>query len=158
VVSPAGERAALPSITVKADGTVVMMYETYGADGKVHIHIASSEDFGASISSDIEEYSFTPLPLSEVNPANTNADREFGDYDFLTSIGDTFYGVFAGLGDVDIGAINTTDLIDPFFFSGTDAVPEPGSLVVILVGVSITYMAALQKKKRAELSSKCFGQ
>gem|GEM_PF-6252830 len=46
------------------------------------------------------------------------------------SIGDTFYGVFAGLGDVNAGGINTNGLIDPFFFSGTDAVPEPRSLLV----------------------------
>src|SRR5262249_29003199 len=81
-VSPAGERAALPAITVLDDGTVVITYEAYGADGKVHIHVASSVDFGASIASDIEEYSFTPLPLAQVNPSNPNADREFGDYDF----------------------------------------------------------------------------
>jgi hypothetical protein len=48
------------------------------------------------------------------------------------SIGNTFYGVFAGLGDVNVDGINTTQLIDPFFFSGTDAVvPEPGSLALL---------------------------
>ena len=52
------------------------------------------------------------------------------------SIGDTFYGVFAGLGDISAGGINTTGLIDPFFFSGTDAVPEPGSLWLVLTGVA----------------------
>ena len=143
------QRAALPAITVKDDGTVVMMYETYGDDGKVHIHIASSDDFGASISSDIEEYAFAPLTLAQANPDNdglpppcvpspTNGcpDREFGDYDYLTSIGDTFYGTFAGLGDVNAGGINTTDLIDPFFFSGTDAVPEPGTLLLVLTGLA----------------------
>ena len=131
VVSSAGQRAALPAITVKDDGTVVMMYETYSTqDGKVHVHIASSDDFGASISSDIEEYAFTPLTLQQAT-GSTTSNREFGDYDFLTSIGDTFYGVFAGLGDVNAGGINTTDLIDPFFFSGTDAVPEPASLALL---------------------------
>ena len=149
VISPAFQRAALPAITVKADGIVVMMYETFADDGKVHVHIASSSDFGASISSDIEEYGFTPLTLAQANPDNdglpppcvpspTNGcpDREFGDYDFLTSIGDTFYGTFAGLGDVNAGGINTTNLIDPFFFSGTDAVPEPGTLLLVLTGLA----------------------
>jgi hypothetical protein len=135
VISPAGERAALPAITVKDDGTVVMMYETYGADGKVHIHLASSDDFGASISSDIEEYSFTPLTLAQAT-GSTTSNREFGDYDFLMSIGDTFYGIFAGLGDINAGGINTTGLIDPFFFSGIDAVvPEPGSLALLLTAL-----------------------
>jgi hypothetical protein len=137
VISPAGQRAALPAITVKDDGTVVMMYQTYAADGKVHVHVASSDDFGATISSDIEEYSFTPLPLPQAT-GSTTSNREFGDYDFLMSVGDTFFGVFAGLGDVNAGGINTTGLIDPFFFFGTDAVittPEPGSLLVVLTSL-----------------------
>jgi hypothetical protein len=125
------------------------MYETYGADGKVHIHVASSADFGASISSDIEEYSSAPLPLAQVNPGNPNADREFGDYDFLMSIDDTFYGVFAGLGDVNIGGINTTGLIDPFFFSGTDAVPEPGTLSLVVTGLSVATW--LSRRRRVSL-------
>jgi PEP-CTERM motif len=135
VISPAGERAALPAITVLDDGTIMMTYETYGADGKVHIHIASSVDFGTSIASDIKEYSFTPLTLAQVNPNSPNADREFGDYDFLMSIGDTAYGTFAGLGDVDAGGINTTGLIDPFFFTATD-VPEPASWSLVLTGLA----------------------
>ena len=149
VISPAFQRAALPAITVKDDGTVVMMYETYGDDGKVHVHIASSDNSGVSISSDIEEYDFTPLTLAQANPDNdglpppcvpspTNGcpDREFGDYDYLMSIGDAFYGTFAGLGDVNAGGIDTTGLIDPFFFSGTDTVPEPGTLLVVLTGLA----------------------
>jgi hypothetical protein len=134
VISPAGERAALPAIAVKDDGTVVMMYETYGADGKVHVHVASSDDFGATISSDITEYSFTPLTLLQATGSSTS-NREFGDYDFLMTLGDTFYGVFAGLGDVNAGGINTTGLIDPFFFFGTDTVPEPGTLSLLLTAL-----------------------
>jgi len=133
VVSPAGQRAALPSITVKDDGTVVLMYETFNTqDGKVHVHVASSDDFGATISSDIDEYSFTPLTLAQAT-GSTTSNREFGDYLFLTSVGNTFYGVFAGLGNVNAGGINTTGLIDPFFFFGTDvaAVPEPASLALL---------------------------
>jgi hypothetical protein len=133
VVSPASQRAALPAITVKADGTVVIMYETFGADGKVHIHIASSDDFGASIDSDIALYDFTPLSLLQATGSATS-NREFGDYDFLTSIGDTFYGTFAGLGDVNAGGIDTIGLIDPFFFSGTD-VPEPASLSLLVAAL-----------------------
>jgi hypothetical protein len=103
VVSPAGQRAALPAITVKDDGSVILMYETFNAqDGKVHVHVASSDDFGATISSDIDEYSFTPLTLAQAT-GSTTSNREFGDFLFLTSVGDTFYGVFAGLGDVNAG-------------------------------------------------------
>ena len=134
VISPENQRAALPAITVKADRTVVLMYQTFAGDGKVHVHVASSTDFGASIDSDVEEYRFTPLTLLQATGSSTS-NREFGDYDFLMSIGDTFYGVFAGLGDVNGGGIDTTGLIDPFFFSGTDAVPEPGSFWLVLTGL-----------------------
>src|SRR5438309_7766444 len=55
------------SITVKDDGTVVLMYETFNAqDGKVHVHVASSDDFGATISSDIDEYSRSEEHTSEL--------------------------------------------------------------------------------------------
>jgi len=37
-------------------------------------------------------------PDADFRP-NPNADREFGDYNFQMSIGDTVYGTFAGLGD-----------------------------------------------------------
>ena len=61
-ISPTGQRAALPSITVLNNGIVVMEYETFNAqDGRVHVHVATSDDFGATIASDIDEYSFTLL-------------------------------------------------------------------------------------------------
>ena len=131
VISPNGQQAALPAITVKADGTVVMMYETVDANGRVHVHFASSDDFGATISSDIDEYDFTPLSLLAAT-GSTTANREFGDYVYLTSIGNTFYGTFAGLGDVNSGGINTTGLIDPFLVIGTDSIPEPSSIALLL--------------------------
>ena len=136
VVSPAFERAALPSLTVKDDGSVVILYETADANGKVHVHIAASDDFGATIATDIVEYSFTPLTLLQAT-GSTTSNREFGDYNFITSIGNDFFGTFAGLGNVNAGGIDTTALIDPFFFSGSDVtVAEPGSLALLLAGLS----------------------
>jgi hypothetical protein len=88
-------------VAVLANGTVVMMYDTYDGN-QVHVHIATSTDFGASISSDVIAYSFAPLTLLAATGSSTS-NREFGDYQYLTSIGDTFYGAFAGLGDVNAG-------------------------------------------------------
>jgi len=143
VVSPAGERAALPSITVKDDGTVVILYETYNAQtDKVNVRVAASDDFGSSISSNILEYSFTPLPLAQAT-GSTTSNREFGDFLFLTSVGNTFYGVFAGLGNINDVGIDTTGLIDPFFFSGVD-IPEPSSLAVL--GSALILLAYLRRR------------
>lgn len=133
VVSPPGERAALPSVTVLADGTVVVEDETYNAaNGKVEVRVAWSSDNGATIAGDDLEYSFTPLSLVAAT-GSTSSNREFGDYLYLTSLGNTFYGTFAGLGNVNSGRINTTGLIDPFLFTGS--VPEPASLALLLAGL-----------------------
>jgi hypothetical protein len=62
------------------------------------------------------------------------------------SIGNTFYGTFAGLGDVNAGGIDTTGLIDPFFFSGTDAVPEPASLSLLLAALGAAGFFGIRRR------------
>ncbi len=45
VISPPGQRAAMPSLTVLANGAVVVQYETYNsATGKVIVNVADSLD------------------------------------------------------------------------------------------------------------------
>jgi PEP-CTERM motif len=138
VVSPSGQQSALPSLTVLADGTVVMMFDSF--DGTmVHVHVVSSSDFGASIGSDVVEQSFTPLALSAIGASN----REFGDYAYIMSNGNSFFGTFAGVGDVNAGGINTTGLIDPYFFSGS--VPEPNTL--LLLGTGLVSILGVQRRR-----------
>lgn len=144
IVSVAGQWAALPSVTVLADGTVVVMYDAYNStDGTVHVHIASSSDFGATFGSDADIYSFTPLTLLAATGSSTS-NREFGDYQYIMSNGNNFYGTFVARGNSG-GANDTSTLVDPFFFSGTDA-PEPASLV-ITAGALLAL--ELKRRKRA---------
>jgi hypothetical protein len=143
VISPAGQQSALPSLTVLADGTVVMMYDSF--DGTmVNVHVVTSRDFGASIGSDVIERSFTPLSLSAAT-GSTTSNREFGDYAYLMSNGNSFFGTFAGVGDVNAGGINTTGLVDPYFFSGTDSVPEPNTL--LLLGTGLVSILGVQRRR-----------
>ena len=137
VVSPAGQQAALPSITVLSNGIVVMMYDTWNGS-QVQVHLATSMDHGLTIATDVIEYSFVPLSLFAAT-GSTTSNREFGDYQYLDSIGDSFFGAFAGLGNINGGGINTTGLIDPFFFSGS-AVPEPESWALLLSGLLVAAM------------------
>ncbi len=151
-VSPAGLRAALPSITVQDNGVVDFMYQTYdSATNTVQVHVARSTDFGASIDGDVVEYSFVPLPLQQV-VSGTTSNREFGDYLFITALGNSFYGSFAGRGDVNAGGIDTTALIDPFFFAGGDvALAEPPVLPAFLA--ALTGAALLRRRRQHPLSS-----
>jgi hypothetical protein len=53
----------------------------------------------------------------------------------MMSLGNTVYATFAGLGDVNAEGINTTGLIDPFFFTATD-IPAPASWLLLLTGLA----------------------
>jgi hypothetical protein len=129
-ISVAGERACLPTLTVLDDGTIVMEYDSFNTtSGKIEVHIASSADQGLTVASDNTVYQYTPASLAALGIASSN--RELGDYQYITSVGNTFYATFNGIGNVNSGGINTTALLDPFVITGT-SVPEPATLLLLL--------------------------
>ena len=129
--STVGQAAALPSVTVTANGTVAIEYDTFNATtGKFDIHYTASGDQGLNFN-DVVINSFTS-PGAPNTPAFPDQNRMLGDYQYITSIGDQIYGTFAARGNVNtnVGG-NITDTrgnIDPFFFS--TAVPEPSSVAL----------------------------
>jgi hypothetical protein len=118
-ISVASQRAALPSITVLANGTLELLYDTFSG-GQFHIHLASSTDQQTFTDQDLRDFTAPSFASLGIN----GSDRELGDYQFIESIGNNFYGVFPAVGNVNSGGINTTSFMNPFFFSGSN-VPEP---------------------------------
>jgi hypothetical protein len=116
-LSVPGQRGALPSVAVTESGRVFVMYDTF--DGtQFHVHLATSADQGLTFA-DQPLYDFAGLNVGSPGPRQ----RILGDYQSLIAVDDTVYGSFAGRGNVNdpVTGINTTDMIDPFFFS----VPAP---------------------------------
>jgi hypothetical protein len=114
--SVAGQRSALPSIAVTDNGTIAVQYDTFTAgDGQFHVHLATSADQGRSFTDqDLYDFTATGIPYPY-----TGGNRLFGDYQDLIALGNTVYGTFAARGNVlnHSHGIDTTDKIDPFFYS-----------------------------------------
>jgi hypothetical protein len=132
LLSPATDAAALPSITVTANGTVAVLYDSF-AGGRYHIHLSLSSDFGLTFQ-DQEIYNFDPSFITLGSSAFPDGSRALGDYQYLTSIGDNLFGVFAGQGNVNAGGINTTTMIVPLEFT-LIGVPEPAALLLTALGL-----------------------
>jgi len=134
--SVAGQRAALPSVTVTADGNVWVLYDSYvGPNGDPLALGGTFQAHKAELTSNLtlvmDELLYSWTAPAAQNDPNYGGNRELGDYQYLTSIGNTVYGTFAARGDVNAGAINTTSMIVPFYFSETLApVPEPATLAM----------------------------
>jgi hypothetical protein len=138
-LSVAGQRSALPSLAVTASGTIAVQYDTFTpGDSQFHVHLATSTDQGQTFTDqDLYNFTTTGIPFP-----TTGGDRLLGDYQDLTALGNTVFGTFAARGNVnDPGTgINTTDKIDPFFYSvalpgghlnslaaGTTGAPSPAA-------------------------------
>jgi hypothetical protein len=127
-LSVPGQRSALASVAVTANGTVFVLYDSF--DGtEFHVHLAKSTNFGQTFA-DQDLYDFTATGiLFKYNGDN----RILGDYQFLTAVGNSVYGTFAGRGNVvdPSTGIDTTGYMDPFFFTAnapTNGQPSPGAL------------------------------
>lgn len=127
-VSVAGQRAGLPALTVTESGVVALLYDSF--DGtSFHVHLATSAGGGFT---DEDVYDFTSPSYAELGLSGTNV-RTLGDYQYLTSLGDTIYGAFAGRGDALGAGVDTTGNIDPFFLTEVLTVDEPASVALLAV-------------------------
>ena len=151
VLSPAGLEAALPSVTVTANGTVAIEYDTFDAATSTFvIHYTTSGDNGLNFNDQAID-SFT-TPGAPNTPEFPDQTRMLGDYQYLTSLGDTVFGTFAARGNVftNVGG-NITDTrgnIDPFYFSVTFASPEPGT-VTLLCSIGIVGVNTFVRRRRS---------
>jgi hypothetical protein len=116
-LSIAGQRSALPSVAVTANGSIAVQYDTFtDADGQFHVHLATSTDQGQTFTDqDLNDFTAAGIPF----PFSRN--RLLGDYQGLIAVGNTVFGTFAARGNVQIPreGIDTTDKIDPFVYSVT---------------------------------------
>jgi hypothetical protein len=132
-LSVPGQRSALPSAAVTANGAVFVQYDTF--DGtEFHVHLATSTDFGRTFT-DQDLYDFTATGIPFAFPGQ---DRLLGDYQFLTAVGNNVYGAFAGRGNVvdPNTGIDTTGYMDPFFFTErAPRVETPATAASALVAV-----------------------
>jgi hypothetical protein len=139
-LSVGGERSALPSVAVAADGTIAVLYQTSPSTNHFEVHLALSLNLGLSFSDQtLMTYDTSNIALRGENT------RLLGDYESLTAMGNTFYGTYPATGDVNSGGINTTGIISPYFF--TFAVPEPSTTALSVVAL-LTGIAAAKFKGR----------
>jgi hypothetical protein len=111
-VSVPGERAALPSVAVTDNGDLAVQYDTF-ANGQFHVHLARSSDHGLTFSDqDLNDFTATGIPYPYVG-----GNRLLGDYQGLIAVGNSVFGTFGARGNVKAGDIDTTNFIDPFFYS-----------------------------------------
>jgi hypothetical protein len=124
-LSVPGQRSALASVAVTANGTVFVMYDSF--DGtEFHVHLATSTDFGQTFT-DQDLYDFTATGISF---PYAGGKELLGDYQFMTAVGNNVYGAFAGRGNVvdPSTGIDTTGYMDPFFFTANAGNGAAGSL------------------------------
>ncbi len=107
-VTDGTHHSAYPEVAVAANGAVGVLYIDYDDSGASTIfghHFARSFDHGVNWTVELLQ-SMDPGPL-----ANAGSGFLWGDYEGLTAIGNTFYGVFTGQ-----STGRATSQLDPIFF------------------------------------------
>lgn len=107
---------AYPEIAVADNGAIGVLYIDYDDSGAATLfrhRLARSFDNAGTWSDQILQ-SMDPAPM-----ANAASGFLWGDYEGLTALGHTFYGVFTG---ASIG--RTTTQLDPIFFKESATPPE----------------------------------
>jgi hypothetical protein len=131
-VTDGTHHCAYPEIAVAANGAIGVLYIDFDDAGPATLfrhHFARSFNDGATWSDQILQ-SMDPGPL-----ANASSGFLWGDYEGVTAMGSTFYGVFTG---ASIG--RTTNQLDPIFFketataSGASVIPDN-----VIVSFQATY-------------------
>jgi hypothetical protein len=167
--TPLGTRSAMPAVTILDDGQVIVLYNNYNPEtNRLSQHLISTSDDFATTTDTILASETNAFPPAQFDPY-------LGDWFDLTSIGDTFYGIFSA-SNADNGTLanfllNGPQLfqrchvgtpgapgfelcdevgfsIDPFFFSGTSFnQPVPWAGTLALLGTSLLGLAALRRGK-----------
>jgi hypothetical protein len=116
-VTDGTHHSAYPEVAVAANGAVGVLYVDYDDSGAATIfrhRFARSFDHGVNWTDEILQ-SMDPGPL-----ANADSGFLWGDYEGLTAIGNTFYGVFTGQ-----STGRATPQLDPIFFKESAQTNQP---------------------------------
>jgi hypothetical protein len=161
----ANVRSALPAVSILVDGGIGLLYASYNpATNQLSEHFLTTTDDFATTDDSLLGTESNAFPLRDFEPY-------LGDFFDLTSVGDTFYGIFSasnadngtnalfadvayqrnfvgtpgtpgfGLRDLSGNPVNFS--IDPYVFSFS--VPEPATLT--LLGAALLGLAALRRRR-----------
>jgi PEP-CTERM motif len=161
-------RSALPGLSILSNGDVGLLYASFDpAANSLSPHFLTTADDFATASDSLLGTESNATPTSNFNPY-------LGDFYDLTSLDDTFYGIFSAsnadngtlasypsvtfqrdfIGTPGNGSFQLTNLagspvnfsIDPFVFSlNLAAIPEPATLG--LLGIALLGFAALRRRR-----------